>query len=98
MSCGIATRLYPPHIRRGWVLASAHDAKTASTPSHYAPEPRPSTAEAGEPDRFSLLGFLTWIFDSMSNEAAESEDSESADEGSKVNVKNYVEVFADGEW
>jgi hypothetical protein len=34
----------------------------------------------------------------MSNEAAESEDSESADEGSKVNVKNYVEVFADGEW
>ena len=45
-----------------------------------------------------FLGFLTWIFDSMSNEAAESEDSESADEGSKVNVKNYVEVFADGEW
>ena len=47
---------------------------------------------------FFHLGFLTWIFDSMSNEAAESEDSESADEGSKVNVKNYVEVFADGEW
>lgn len=86
------------------MLASAHDAKTASTPSHYAPEPRPSRQlkqlQGGdtEPDRFSLLGFLTWIFDSMSNEAAESEDSESADEGSKVNVKNYVEVFADGEW
>jgi len=87
------------------VLASAHDAKTASTPSHYAPEPRPSRQlkqggdpRGTEPDRFSLLGFLTWIFDSMSNEAAESEDSESADEGSKVNVKNYVEVFADGEW